>query len=434
MSAPVLVSGGARRRGVRRWPGTGDERRVLAASAISQIGDWCYSVALVVALVEGGAGLGWISASLVVRLAPHALLGALAGVLADRCDRRRLMVVADVGRAGCMLALAVGAGRGPWVLVVLAGLSSTISTVHRPAAVARLVEVVSSDRLATVNGCEGVLVQLAWLAGPALGAGLVAVASPAAAFAANAVTFVVAAVCTLAVRTRSTRPARGPGRRSGWRGELREGIDALTGRASTRAHSALVIAVMGATGVEFVVQVQVAEQRLDAGAGAIGWMVAVVGAGGLVAAPLAIRLAAVRHTGAGLVLSGVLLGVPLVGMGVVRGVVPIGALLALEGAGSVLFEVLAVTALQRMVAGDRLARAVGAQDAAATGAQAIGMVAAPVLVAVVGLGVTLVATGLVLVAVAVMAAPALRGASRSMADVAVAPPGDVPEPAGWVVA
>ncbi len=87
--------------GHRRW------RWLLSGFAVSVIGDYLYSVALVVFLIDRTGSAGWVSAAVIGRLLPYALLSAPAGLLADRMDRRRLMVTLDLVRAGLLAAMAV---------------------------------------------------------------------------------------------------------------------------------------------------------------------------------------------------------------------------------------------------------------------------------------------------------------------------------------
>ena len=214
----------------RRW------RWLMGGFAVSLTGDFLYTVALVVFLIDRTGSAAWVSAAVVARLVPYAVLGAPAGVLADRWDRRRMMLVLDLARAGVLLVLALVAWTGgPAILAVaLAVVASVLATPYRPAAVAATPLLVGEDDLSAANAAEGVIAQAAWFVGPALGAGLVALSGVGAAFAIDAATFVVSAAlggpsgrhrrrvrgCSTrdrgdrrrAARTESLR-RRGPGRR-----------------------------------------------------------------------------------------------------------------------------------------------------------------------------------------------------------------------------
>ncbi|MDQ1701810.1 MAG: hypothetical protein QOF57_1062, partial [Frankiaceae bacterium] len=81
-------------------------RRLLLGLGVSQAGDWLYNVALLAFVFDRTHSSAWLSATTAARVLPIVVLGPLGGVLADRFDRRRLMISSDLVRAACMLALA----------------------------------------------------------------------------------------------------------------------------------------------------------------------------------------------------------------------------------------------------------------------------------------------------------------------------------------
>src|SRR6476659_6340436 len=105
-----------------------DYRFILAASATSQTGDWLYNVALIVWAYEATHSTAWVAGVTIARLVPYPLLGPLGGVVADRYDRGRVLVVSDFARVGVMVGLAAAAaGGGPVGLAaVLAALASAL--------------------------------------------------------------------------------------------------------------------------------------------------------------------------------------------------------------------------------------------------------------------------------------------------------------------
>ena len=83
-------------------------RRLLVAFTTSRAGDFLYSVALTVALVDGTGSLAWVSAAWLARLLPVVLLSPFVGVIGDRFDRRLVLVWCDGIRAGVMVLLVLG--------------------------------------------------------------------------------------------------------------------------------------------------------------------------------------------------------------------------------------------------------------------------------------------------------------------------------------
>src|SRR5438270_11419758 len=106
-----------------RLPGGRPFHLLLAGLAISACGDWLYNVALLALVYERTGSATWVSLTTAARLIPVVTLGPLGGVLADRYDRRRLMVGADLMRAGLMVLPGTVAAAGLPILLapVLAG-------------------------------------------------------------------------------------------------------------------------------------------------------------------------------------------------------------------------------------------------------------------------------------------------------------------------
>ena len=116
----------------RRW------RWLLASYAVSMTGDFLYFVALVVVLYDATGSAGWVAVSAVARMLGYVFLSPFGGVVADRFDRRRLLVSLDLFRAVVMVALAFVAWTdGSPVLAIALAVVATAATVpYRPACVA----------------------------------------------------------------------------------------------------------------------------------------------------------------------------------------------------------------------------------------------------------------------------------------------------------
>jgi predicted MFS family arabinose efflux permease len=352
-------------------------RRLAAALAASQIGDWLYNVALAMLVVERTGSTTWIALTTAARVLPIVALGPLGGVVADRFDRRRVMIATDVVRAGVMLALwIVAVAALPIALVpLLAALATAAGSAYPPAVAASTPRLVPDAELPAANALRSAIGAGGVVAGPALGALLVALASPAAAFLANAGTFALSAALVAALRP---GPAFAPGgSRPSVLADLRAGAAAL--RASRPVLLALgadvsMSAVYGALTVLLV--------ELD-GSGGYGLLIAALGAGGVAGAALGGR-AATRD--AGDVLPGALLAVAaavaLLGVG---GSLPVAMVLAAAvGTGSLVVEVLAETRMQRLLDEAVLARAYGLALPCALAGIVLGALIAAPLAALLG--------------------------------------------------
>ena len=391
----------------RRW------RALLASYAISTTGDFLFSVALVVYLLDETGSVGWVAASVIARIAVATALGPIGGVIADRFDRRRLMVQLDLGRAALMTAtcVAVGAGAPPIVAVVLTVASTALSTPYRPAAVAATPQVVTEDDLATANAAEATVGQLAWFLGPAIGSALVAFTGPSVAFGVNAGTFVVSAMLLSGVGDIGTG-TRSDDEHVGVFRSLAEGGSALRRVPGLAAMTLILAAILFAYGIEQVVQVLVSRDRLDMGADGVGVLNACLGAGGLLAAPFAGRLAARQDAGRLLALAGVMMGVPLALLSVTSNVVVAGALMIVEGVGNIALDVLFMTLLQRACPVALIGRVFALQDSSGALAQLLGTIAAPILVSAISLEVALVVGGGSLAVLALVLMPSLVAISQ----------------------
>ena len=170
--------------------------RLLAGEFASGIGSWLYLVALMVMIYkQGGAALlGIIGAA---RILPYVLFSIPAGMIADRFDRRYVLLTSDVARGLLMLVLAwLAAVNGPaWAMVAVAILATCFATLFYPAIGALIPSMVRDEtEFGPANSAWQTLDTLAFVIGPALGGVLIAANNLTAAFLLNAVSFGVIAV------------------------------------------------------------------------------------------------------------------------------------------------------------------------------------------------------------------------------------------------
>src|SRR3954451_20005983 len=165
-----------------------DLRRVFAALILSSTGSWAYNVALLVFVYQRTGSTGWVRAAALARFLPQLLASAYAGVIAERIERVRLMVRCDLAAMACQVGLAVvAAAHGPVVLaLVFTALTSLFVAPYEPAAAALLPQIASEDELVAANALRGTIDNLVVIAGPGIGAVLLALAPPAGVFAINA--------------------------------------------------------------------------------------------------------------------------------------------------------------------------------------------------------------------------------------------------------
>ncbi|MBL8719127.1 MAG: MFS transporter [Myxococcales bacterium] len=147
-------------------------RALTAAQAVSEVGDWFQLVALLTLLPTAGGQAHVAGGYLALRLLPNVLFSPVAGVVADRFPRGRVLVVCDVLRAGIMLAY-LGAIRADGtanvaLIYALTFLQETVTAFFEPARSAVVPQIVEPRGLLSANAIGGAT----WSAMLAIGAAL----------------------------------------------------------------------------------------------------------------------------------------------------------------------------------------------------------------------------------------------------------------------
>ena len=389
-----------------RLPGGRPFHLILLALATSALGDWMYNVALL-ALVFGRTGSAtWVALTTAARVLPVVVVGPLGGVLADRYDRRALMVGADVARTVLMVGLAVVAAAGLPILLapVLAALATAASTVTSPSVAASTARLVADDELQRANAMRAAIGQGAVVAGPALGAVVLALADPATAILLNGATFGVSAAAVLAIgRHEAFRPrTRGRGETPSFRAELLDGARALRGAPSAVRLVAADVLCSGVYGLLTVLLVMVGRQA-GAGDGSYGILLGGFGAGGLVGAAIMSRAGAPATWRRTLAVALLLVATSVAALGQSTSVAQALVLAVLGGGGMIVGEVLSETALPRMLDDEVLGRAYGLALPVSLSGIVVGSLVAGPLVSLLGLhGAFAAAGGFVALSAAVL--------------------------------
>jgi MFS family permease len=400
-------------------------RFYFAAFALSTAGDWLYGVVLTVYVYDRTHSTVWIAGMNILRFLPYVVLAPLVGYVADRFPRRLVMIGADAARAIMMGSISlVVAAHGPTVVVVaMAIVSTAVSTLYAPAMNAMLAEGVPPERLGGVNAVFSTIHSLALLVGPAVGAVMVKLAPADVGIALNGGTFVVSGLAVaLGAVPRATHatatdgPAEEPEHAD--RTALLKGFYAITREAYARV---LVLAYAGLSfvyGTETVLLLLAAERRMHTHGSGYGLLLAASGAGGIAAAPLVARLTRARRHALGLAVGMVGAGLPLSCLAFTTTPAVGYVLMAVDGASNVAIDVIVITLLQQATEHSVTARAYAMLDGAGTAAMLFGMFAAPCLVWLLGLQVTLLVCGLTLPAQLLFGANGLRAVDREAHRVA----------------
>ncbi|MGN6168625.1 MAG: MFS transporter [Solirubrobacteraceae bacterium] len=254
-------------------------RRYFAGQSISLIGTWMQRTAqawLVLSLTHSSTKLGLVVA---LQSLPVLLLSPYGGVIADRIDKRRLMILLQSAMGLQALALGILTLAGVvrfWQIGVLAVLLGLNTAFENPARQSFMLEMVGGDHLRNAVTLNSVLVNVARVIGPAIAGILIATVGEGICFIANAASF-VAVVTSLVTLNRSALAPTTPAPRA--RGQLREGLRYVR---ETRglAVPLLMMAAVGCLTYEFQVSLPVmASKALHAGATGFGFMTAAMGVG-----------------------------------------------------------------------------------------------------------------------------------------------------------
>ena len=285
---------------------------ILLGQGISSFGDAITNTALpilVLALTGSGLAMGIVG---VLSTLPDLVLGLPAGAYADRWDRRRMMFVADLGRAvlTAVIPVSVWLGGPTLALIFLVTFPmNALRVVWLAAFTAAVPGLVGRGQIARANAVFEAFFNVGWIVGPAL-AGLLAVAiGPGPTIAIDAITFAVSAATLLLVR----RPLK-PGARSEpthLLADIREGIAYVAGQPTLRA----VIALWTTTSVIYagLTGGLIFYVTIDRGLGAdvVGLVLSAFAVGSLGGSLVAARMA-FRAVGPVMLVGSVVMGVTLV--------------------------------------------------------------------------------------------------------------------------
>ncbi|MFF3774665.1 MFS transporter [Streptomyces sp. NPDC002232] len=246
---------------------------------------------LVLALTGSGLHMGVIA---MLSALPMMLIGVPAGAWADRLDRRRMMLWADVGRALLVGAVPLAAWLGLPVLPVVYAVAVPVGVLYavfEAACLSCVPSLVGRERLGEANSLLSIGNALGYIAGPALAGVLVTGVGGAGTLAVDALTFAVSAVSLMLIRrpmqsAREQAPA--PMRR-----QVLEGFRFIAGHRLLRAALLYWAAVTFLTSPVVICATYFIREDLGWSPGVLGSIIAVYAVGAIAGAVLASRIKAV---------------------------------------------------------------------------------------------------------------------------------------------
>jgi len=372
-------------------------RRLQFAWIGSVAGQYSYSIAIAIyAYRHGGAAA--VGAIALVRSVPAAVLGPFIAGLGDRFRRDRVMLGADLTRAGLVSFIAFATfAHLPWPVVFgVAAFGPICGMAFHPAQSSLLPTLAQTpEELTAANVSSSTIESVGAFAGPALGGLVLAGWGVGAAFVLTAATYLWSAVMVARLDVPSGAAGTADDDEEADGGFL-AGFRAI---AATKGLRVIVLlyasqtVVAGAMGVLVVVA---ALRLLSLGSGGVGWLYSACGVGGVIGALVTLALVGRQRLATDFGIGLLLWGLPFIVLGLWTNTVVALVMLGVLGIGNTLVDVSALTLLQRNTDERVRARVFGVIEATTTGTIGLGAVVAPLLIGLFGIRAALVATGVFL--------------------------------------
>ncbi len=241
---------------------------------------------LVLSLTGSGVALG---VTVALQFLPLLLFGLWGGLIADRFDKRRTLVIAQVVPAALaltMFALVATGAVALWMVFVMAFLQGLVFMVDMPTRQSFVVEMVGPEQVPNAVGLNSAMFNIGRMVGPALAGVVIASFGLAPSFLANAASYAAVTVALLAMRPSELFPQA---RAERGRADIRAGVRYMWSTPALRS-TLLLVAVVGTFGFNFIVVLPLlARFTLGGGPRLYGLLSAAMALGSLIGALLAAR-------------------------------------------------------------------------------------------------------------------------------------------------
>lgn len=319
-------------------------RLFFAGQTISVMGTWMQKIAqawLVLSLTGSGTLLG---VTVALQHLPTLLFSPWGGLLADRLDKRRMLLWTQSTAAvpALLLGILTAADRiSLWMVLSLALALGAVEALDKPTRQSFVIEMVGHRDLTNALTLHNIMVNAGKIGGPAIAGVLITTVGLPSTFLLNAASF-MAVVASLAMMRRDQLYTAGPAQRG--RGQLREGLRYVSGEPGLLGPLVL-LTVTGLFAYEWVVTLPLlAHDTFGGNAQVAGFMFTAMGAGAVIGG--LVVAGTLQATTNRLVLGGIAFAVLLTGVAVSPTLVIAYVLLFFVGAASVAFRAVASSLLQ----------------------------------------------------------------------------------------
>lgn len=227
-------------------------RKYYVGQALSFVGTWAQMIAQAWLVLELTGSPTWVGAVFAVQTLPMLVVGPYGGLVADRADKRRLLIVLQLVMAALAGILAVVTLSGAvqlWHVLVLAGLLGLSDAFEKPARQAFLVEMVGAESVRNAVSLNSVMLNVARIVGPALAGVIIAAGGLGLCFVLNAASYVPVVLLLVAMNTAQLRPSVPQPHE---RGQVRAGLRYVRTRPEL-AVPLVMMAIIGCLTYEFPV-------------------------------------------------------------------------------------------------------------------------------------------------------------------------------------
>ncbi|MBA2381282.1 MAG: MFS transporter, partial [Chloroflexi bacterium] len=415
--------------------------RLLLGEMVSGFGDWLYIVAIFVVIFRESGDAALVGAFGAVRLLPYVFLSVPAGFIADRFDRRMVLLVSDLYRCSLMVVLAIlVATHGPTLLIAAVAICAAAGSAFFYPAMGAYLPALARDeqQLGPANSAWASIQNFSFIVGPAIAGVVLALGSVLIAFVLNALSFLFIAAVLWSLPPSHAGKAvvdpAGEGAPEAGLGDqpLIAPSSAPTGPNATPPDTATASPPPAARGLQLrplagltviqlmagylggglqVITVILAIDVLKAGEEANGFLNAAIGVGGLLGGIGAGALVLGRRLGAPLFAGAVITGVGTISLGTVTTLPPALLAIGVLAAGALIIDVVGTTVFQRLVPDEMRGRGVGVLGAITTLTGAAGAFLMPVLLTSFGPFVSLGAAGIATIVFTLVGLVLLGGAA-----------------------
>ncbi len=385
---------------------------LFGGQVVSSFGDWLYVLALGILAYEITGSATVVAVLTFARLLPYAVLLPFSGILADRGNRKVLMISADLGRSVCMFGLLfAGSEETLWIAYPLVFVATMFSSLFRPAMSSVLPALVGEEeKLVEANSIWSQMDSVSFVLGPALGGVLALLGAPELAFVINGATFLVSAATLLFVRIPPREAPETAEEEEGWLSETLAGFRFLF-RENEGVLAALTISFVGLTfvgGGIWTLILVLSEESFGLGTEGSGFLNSAYGAGGVVGGLAAGYLASKVRLGPAVIWSTAVSSVVFLFLGVSpAGVLPF-VILFVVGALDIVVDVNGTTVIQTGTPEELLGRVFGAFEAVLILAMLAGALIVGPLIELLGARTTTVAFAVAGLVIFLVCLPRLR--------------------------